>query len=114
MQTDGEQNNLSLPPSINLQNDASGDGRALASEVKGKHRIVAELKRFEQETKFLEEELEKLEKTDHVSTACQQLIQNVESRPDPLLPVTNGPVNQSWERWFEGPQESQSCRCWIL
>ena len=37
-----------------LENDASGDERALTPEIKGKHRITAELKRFEQETKFLE------------------------------------------------------------
>lgn len=27
---------------------------------------------------------------------------------------TNGPLNPLWDRWFEGPQESQGCRCWIL
>lgn len=85
-----------------------------AADTRGKHRIVAELKRLEQETKSLEEELELLEKTERVSAACQQLLLNVESKPDPLLPITIGPTNQSWDRWFEGAQESQGCRCWIL
>ncbi|XP_077243037.1 guanine nucleotide-binding protein subunit gamma 1-like [Tasmannia lanceolata] len=85
-----------------------------AADTRGKHRILAELKRLEQETRFLEEELEELEKTEKVSAACQELLLKVEYRPDPLLPVTNGPANPSWDRWFEGPQESRNCRCWIL
>ncbi|KAF9606514.1 hypothetical protein IFM89_025887 [Coptis chinensis] len=84
------------------------------ADTRGKHRILAELKRLEQESKFLEEELEELERTEKVSAACQQLLLNVESKPDPLLPVTTGPTNPSWDRWFEGPQDSQGCRCWIL
>ncbi|XP_010279294.1 PREDICTED: guanine nucleotide-binding protein subunit gamma 1-like [Nelumbo nucifera] len=84
------------------------------ADTRGKHRILAELKRLEQETRFLEEELEELEKTDKVSAACEELLTNIETRPDPLLPVTNGPTNPSWDRWFEGPQDSKGCRCWIL
>ncbi|XP_077248015.1 guanine nucleotide-binding protein subunit gamma 1-like [Tasmannia lanceolata] len=86
----------------------------LPSDTRGKYRILAELKSLEQEIKFLEDELEKLEKSERVSAACEKLLLKVESRPDPLLPVTNGPVNPSWDRWFEGPQELQGCRCWIL
>ncbi|XP_042489063.1 guanine nucleotide-binding protein subunit gamma 1-like [Macadamia integrifolia] len=85
-----------------------------AVDTRGKHRILAELKRLEQETRFLEQELEDLEKTDKVSAACQELLLNVGTRPDPLLPETTGPTNPTWDRWFEGPQESQGCRCWIL
>ncbi|KAF5188109.1 Guanine nucleotide-binding protein subunit gamma 2 like [Thalictrum thalictroides] len=86
----------------------------IAADTRGKHRILAELKRLEQETRSLEEELEVLENTEKVSAACQQLLLNVESKPDPLLPITIGPTNPSWDRWFEGPQDSQGCRCWIL
>ncbi|KAL5702164.1 Guanine nucleotide-binding protein subunit gamma 1 [Ranunculus cassubicifolius] len=86
----------------------------VAADTRGKHRITAELKRLEQEARSLEEELEELERTERVSAACQQLLLNVESRPDPLLPVTTGPTNPLWDRWFEGPQDSQGCRCWIL
>ncbi|PIA31607.1 hypothetical protein AQUCO_04900124v1 [Aquilegia coerulea] len=59
----------------------------IAADTRGKHRILAELKRLEQETNSLEEELEELERTEKVSAACQQLLLNVESKPDPLLPV---------------------------
>ncbi|KAL5542075.1 hypothetical protein UlMin_009785 [Ulmus minor] len=85
-----------------------------ATDTRGKHRIQAELKRLEQETRFLEEELEQLERLERASSACKEMLSNVETRPDPLLPATQGPVNLIWDRWFEGPQDSKGCRCWIL
>ncbi|XP_052207781.1 guanine nucleotide-binding protein subunit gamma 1 [Diospyros lotus] len=91
--------------------------RLVASEAtdnRGKHRISAELKRLEQEARFLEEELEQLEKLEAASASCKEMLIIIEARPDPLLPVTTGPTNPSWDRWFEGPQDSQGCRCWIL
>ncbi|WVY96956.1 hypothetical protein V8G54_029107 [Vigna mungo] len=61
------------------------------------------------------EELEKLERMEKASTACKGLLSNVETKPDPLLPSTIGPVSPTWDRWFEGPQDSKGCcRCWIL
>ncbi|XP_061369093.1 guanine nucleotide-binding protein subunit gamma 2-like [Gastrolobium bilobum] len=80
----------------------------------GKHRVVAELKRLDQDSKFLEEELKELEKSENMSAICTDLLQNMESRPDPLLPVIRGPVNMLWDRWFEGPQDPHACGCWIL
>ncbi|GMH18843.1 hypothetical protein Nepgr_020684 [Nepenthes gracilis] len=88
--------------------------QASSTDTRGKHRIIAELMRLEQETRFLEEELEHLEKIEEASAACKEFLSSVETRPDPLLPETNGPVNPSWDRWFEGPQDSKGCRCWIL
>ncbi|EOY05839.1 hypothetical protein QUC31_016578 [Theobroma cacao] len=85
-----------------------------AADTRGKHRIQAELKRLEQEARFLEEELEQIERMEKASAACKEMLSNVESRPDPLLPVTNGPLNPLWDRWFEGPQDAQGCKCWIL
>ncbi|KAJ7954814.1 guanine nucleotide-binding protein subunit gamma 2-like [Quillaja saponaria] len=84
------------------------------SDTRGKHRLQAELKRLEQEARFLEEELEQLERMEKASAACKEMLSNVETSPDPLLPVTNGPLNPLWDRWFEGPQDSKGCRCWIL
>ncbi|PKI71854.1 hypothetical protein CRG98_007713 [Punica granatum] len=55
-------------------------------DTRGKHRIQAELKRLEQEARFLEEELEQLEKIEEASVACTETCQNVEKQPDPLLP----------------------------
>ncbi|XP_020573075.1 guanine nucleotide-binding protein subunit gamma 1-like isoform X2 [Phalaenopsis equestris] len=85
-----------------------------SADTRGKHRILAELKHLEQEARFLEDELEKLGKTEKVSAAVQELLQKIETNPEPLLPITHGPVNPSWDRWFEGPQDSRRCRCPIL
>lgn len=96
---------------LNTQRTQSLTG---SGDTRGKHRIQAELKRLEQETRFLEEELEQLDKTEKASAACNETLRNVEAIPDPLLPITNGPLNPLWDRWFERPKESRGCRCWIL
>ncbi|XP_022138156.1 guanine nucleotide-binding protein subunit gamma 2-like [Momordica charantia] len=82
-----------------------------AVDAVGKHRLQAEMKRLEQEARFLEEELEQLEKMGKASTSCKELLGSVEMRSDPLLPETLGPVNPAWDRWFEGPKDSNRCRC---
>ncbi|CAK7337255.1 unnamed protein product [Dovyalis caffra] len=60
---------------------------ASVADTRGKHRIQAELKRIEQEARFLEAKLEQLDKLEKASTACKEMLNNVESRPDPLLPM---------------------------
>ncbi|XVF01847.1 hypothetical protein REPUB_Repub04eG0124300 [Reevesia pubescens] len=80
-----------------------------AANTRGKHRVLAKLKRVEQESRFLEEEMEELEKTDNVSALCEELVLSMETIIDPLLLLTNGPINPSWDRWFEGPQGHQGC-----
>ncbi|KAJ0966410.1 hypothetical protein J5N97_027548 [Dioscorea zingiberensis] len=83
-------------------------------ETMGKHRIVVELKRLESEIGFLEEDLEKLEATETVSAVLQDLLNEVEKRPDPLLPLTTGPIDPLWDQWFEGPQKLHGHQCLIL
>ncbi|XP_039139896.1 guanine nucleotide-binding protein subunit gamma 2-like [Dioscorea cayenensis subsp. rotundata] len=86
-----------------------------STETKGKHRLVTELKRLEAETRFLEEDMEQLEKTEKASAVLQELLNEVERRPDPLLPVTPGPANSVWDQWFEGAQSVRvRHRCLIL
>ncbi|KAJ4747579.1 Guanine nucleotide-binding protein subunit gamma 1 [Rhynchospora pubera] len=80
----------------------------------GKHRISVQLKRLQQETRFLEEELQELEKTDKVSAGLQESIYKIESCPDPLLPITTGPANPIWDQWFERPKQKHRCRCWLF
>ncbi|XP_050219368.1 guanine nucleotide-binding protein subunit gamma 2 [Mercurialis annua] len=87
---------------------------APVTDTRGKHRIQAELKRLEQESRFLEEELEQLDKMGKASTACIEMLTIVDTRPDPLLPITLGPINPLWDRWFERAQESKGCRCCML
>lgn len=95
---------LEAPPSV----------AAAAADMRGKHRILADLKRLDQEKRSLEEELEALEQTRNVSAICQELLLRIESNPDPLLSVTSGPADPLWDRWFEGLPDSHGCRCWIL
>ncbi|KAL0725225.1 hypothetical protein Bca4012_039824 [Brassica carinata] len=87
---------------------------ASVGDARGKHRILAELGRVEQEVRFLEKELEELGQTDIVSTVCEELLSVIEKIPDPLLPLTKGPFNLGWDRWFEGPNGGDGCRCFIL
>ncbi|KAL8481627.1 hypothetical protein ACS0TY_027404 [Phlomoides rotata] len=71
-----------------MQTGSSGETRSVvgAADTRGKHRISAEFKRLEQEIRFLEEEIEQLEKMDNASAACKEMLINIETRPDPLLP----------------------------
>ncbi|KAJ3674730.1 hypothetical protein LUZ60_005346 [Juncus effusus] len=92
----------------------NGGGMSQRVEIRGKHWIAAELKRLEQEARFLEKELEELDKAEKVSLLLQELLYKIEHQPDPLLPITNGPSSPSWDRWFEGPQQSRRCKCWII
>ncbi|XP_010552457.1 PREDICTED: guanine nucleotide-binding protein subunit gamma 2-like isoform X5 [Tarenaya hassleriana] len=94
--------------------ESSGQLSGRVADTRGKHRVQAELKRLEQEARFLEEEMEQLEKMERASTSCQEFLDSVDNKPDPLLPETTGPVNQMWDRWFEGPQEPKNCGCSIL
>ncbi|KAH0640340.1 hypothetical protein KY285_036926 [Solanum tuberosum] len=58
-----------------MQSESSEQVRSVvaAADTRGKHRISAELKRLEQETRFLEEELELLDKMEKASAACKDL-----------------------------------------
>ncbi|KAF8038335.1 hypothetical protein BT93_B0999 [Corymbia citriodora subsp. variegata] len=85
-----------------------------ASDKRGKYRIMAEIKRLEQDSKCLEEEMEELEKLEDASFICKELLHYIETKPDALLPVTSGPANPLWNRWFEGFQDSEGCRCQIM
>ncbi|KAL9273459.1 Guanine nucleotide-binding protein subunit gamma 1-like protein [Drosera capensis] len=59
-------------------------------------------------------ELADLDNLERASAACEEVLNHVQTKPDPLLPETNGPLHPSWDRWFEGLQEVKGCRCWIL
>ncbi|KAJ6399354.1 hypothetical protein OIU77_019992 [Salix suchowensis] len=99
---------------VDEQVSVGGASASAGADTRGKHRILAELKRVEQEMKFLEEELEELENTDNVSVVCEELLRGVENLPDPLISLTYGPANPLWDRWFERPKKSQGCMCRIL
>ncbi|XP_071704287.1 guanine nucleotide-binding protein subunit gamma 2-like [Rutidosis leptorrhynchoides] len=97
-----------------MPTEESEQVRSVAADTRGKHRISAALKRLQQETLSLEKELEQLENMEAASSVCKEILKDVESRPDPLLPITNGPANPLWDRWFEGPKDKPDCRCCIM
>uniref|UniRef100_A0A2P2Q977 G protein gamma domain-containing protein n=1 Tax=Rhizophora mucronata TaxID=61149 RepID=A0A2P2Q977_RHIMU len=77
----------------------------------GRHRMAAAITRLQSQINLLQEELDQLEKLGKSSIACERLVSSVESVPDPLLPLTKGPANSVWDRWFPGTQNSR--RRWI-
>ncbi|WVZ77952.1 hypothetical protein U9M48_025739 [Paspalum notatum var. saurae] len=78
----------------------------------GKHRLSAAIARLDQELQSLQEELTELETMESASAACQGVITSTEGKPDPLLPITSGPENSSWDRWFQRVRSSRSNKWW--
>ncbi|KAF2291377.1 hypothetical protein GH714_023402 [Hevea brasiliensis] len=77
----------------------------------GKHRLAAAISNLQNQINYLQEELDQLEEIGEASIVCKELISSVESIPDPLLPLSKGPTNINWDRWFKGAQNSR--KRWI-
>ncbi|PKI54213.1 hypothetical protein CRG98_025393 [Punica granatum] len=84
-----------------------------ASSFVGRHRLAASITHLHNQIKALQEELEQLETIGESSIVCRELIPSVESNPDPLLPVTRGPADAGWDRWFRGDNTSRKHKRWI-
>ncbi|KAH6760803.1 hypothetical protein C2S52_008534 [Perilla frutescens var. hirtella] len=98
------------------QNQSTSAANAMpntSSGHMGKHRMSAAISFLNQQIQIIQDELDELETIGGVSTVCPDLVASVEPVPDALLPVTRGPVEVSWERWFQGAQSSRSRRRWI-
>ncbi|KAM3379515.1 guanine nucleotide-binding protein subunit gamma 2 [Capsicum galapagoense] len=81
--------------------------------VMGKHRMAAAISSLDQQIQFLQEELDKLESYGEASIVCKEFLSMVESKPDALLPVTKGPTDVKWDRWFQGANGSRRNKRWI-
>ncbi|KAL3360507.1 hypothetical protein AABB24_013768 [Solanum stoloniferum] len=81
--------------------------------VMGKHRMAAAISSLDQQILFIQEELDKLESYGEASIVCKEFISVVESKPDALLPVTKGPVDVKWDRWFQRANGSKRNKRWI-
>ncbi|KAI9166072.1 hypothetical protein LWI28_025813 [Acer negundo] len=79
----------------------------------GKHRLAAAISHLHNQINLIQEELNELETLGESSLVCNELISSVESIPDPLLPMTKGPVDDSWERWFRGAHNFRTHIRWI-
>lgn len=93
---------------------STANGRPkIPSTFIGRHRLQAAISHLDQQIRVIQDELDQLDSMDGTSTVCNELISAVESAPDPLLPMTRGPVDISWERWFGGASSSRSHRRWL-
>jgi len=100
------------PPSGPQQQQQPPPARTRNVGYVGKHRLSAAIARLDQELQSLQEELNELETMEPASTACQDVITSTEGKPDPLLPITSGPENSSWDRWFQRVRSSRSHKWW--
>ncbi|KAG6490201.1 guanine nucleotide-binding protein subunit gamma 2-like isoform X2 [Zingiber officinale] len=78
----------------------------------GKHRLSAAIARLNQEIQFLEKELNELETMETSAEACKEVFLSTEGKSDALLPVTPGPENPTWHRWFQRVRSSHSRKWW--
>ncbi|KAJ8471726.1 hypothetical protein OPV22_026069 [Ensete ventricosum] len=92
------------PPSLHL---STRNGNFL-----GKHRLSAAISRLNQEIQYLQEELNELETMEPSSAACKEILLSTEGKPDAFLPVTPGPENAAWHRWFQRVRSSHSRKWW--
>ncbi|KAJ8538431.1 hypothetical protein K7X08_027652 [Anisodus acutangulus] len=81
--------------------------------IMGKHRMAAAIASVDQQIQFIQEELDKLESYGEASIVCKEFLSVVESKPDALLPVTKGPSDVKWDRWFQGANGSRRNKRWI-
>ncbi|KAK8918761.1 Guanine nucleotide-binding protein subunit gamma 1 [Platanthera zijinensis] len=73
----------------------------------GRHRLSASIGRLQQEVQSLKSELEELDKMEPSSAACKEILASMKGVPDALLPITKGPENSAWERWFQPVRSSR-------
>ncbi|WOL19805.1 hypothetical protein Cni_G28607 [Canna indica] len=106
MTTNGERAEEGRPPSSLPAPPRTGD-------FLGKHRLSAAISRLNQEIQFLEEELNELEAMEPSSSACKEIFLSTEGKPDAFLPITPGPENTAWHRWFQRVRSSHSRKWWM-
>ncbi|XP_016511075.1 guanine nucleotide-binding protein subunit gamma 2-like isoform X1 [Nicotiana tabacum] len=87
--------------------------RTTVNFVMGKHRMAAAIASLDQQIHFIQEEMEQLESYGEASVVCKEFLSIVESKPDALLPVTKGPSDVKWDRWFQGANGSRRNKRWI-
>eukprot|EP01018_Ginkgo_biloba_P027752 Gb_07564 [translate_table: standard] len=83
-------------------------------DICGRHRKQVELNRLTKEISMLEEELKLLEGLPLASKCCKEVVEVVDTRPDPLLPfVARGQAPSSWDRWFRERSVDSNCSCYF-
>ncbi|KAK1317717.1 Guanine nucleotide-binding protein subunit gamma 1 [Acorus calamus] len=88
-------------PAGALEEGASSSSSSEPRGSVGKHRLAACVARLTQEIQSLQEELDELESMESSAVACKEVLTIVDNLPDGLLPITKGPENATWDRWFQ-------------
>ncbi|XP_076889776.1 guanine nucleotide-binding protein subunit gamma 2-like [Bidens hawaiensis] len=104
MDSTSQPNGNDRPPTSRSQSNTT------SSNYIGKHRLTAIISQHNQQIQLIQEELDQLETLGEASLVCGQLISSVESSTDALLPVTRGPADGGWDRWFQRANQSSSSR----
>ncbi|GAB2222930.1 hypothetical protein Droror1_Dr00017062 [Drosera rotundifolia] len=78
-----------------------------------KHKLRASISCLQSQIDLILKELEELETTETCNSVCSELLSIVDSTPDPLLPLTRGPVDVSCDRWFGPVRSPRMIRRWI-
>ncbi|KAK9052800.1 hypothetical protein SSX86_029430 [Deinandra increscens subsp. villosa] len=97
----------SQQPNINGHDRRTFSGLGSSNFI-GKHRLAAIISQQNLQIQAIQEELDQLETLGESSLVCEQLISSVESSTDALLPVTRGPADGGWDRWFQRASQSSS------
>ncbi|KAH7524286.1 hypothetical protein FEM48_Zijuj06G0103400 [Ziziphus jujuba var. spinosa] len=79
----------------------------------GKHRMTAAISHLQNQINIIQDELNQLETLGVSSIVCKELVSSVGNVPDPLLPMTKGPLDVGWDRWFRGSHNSRNNKRWI-
>ncbi|XP_024020779.1 guanine nucleotide-binding protein subunit gamma 2-like [Morus notabilis] len=79
----------------------------------GRHRLSASISYLNNQINIIQEELNELETVGQSSILCKELLSSLENIPDPLLPMTKGPADVNWDRWFRGVHNSRGHKRWI-
>ncbi|KAJ3696294.1 hypothetical protein LUZ60_001671 [Juncus effusus] len=100
------------PGAADRERGGGGGGGGGGGVFIGKHRLAAAISRLDQEILSLQEELSELETMEPSSAASEEVLASTQGKPDPLLPVTSGPENSSWDRWFQRVRSSRTHKWW--
>ncbi|XP_013637369.1 PREDICTED: guanine nucleotide-binding protein subunit gamma 2 isoform X3 [Brassica oleracea var. oleracea] len=94
--------------------NSSGQLSERVVDTRGKHRIHAQLNRLQQEARFLEvmkswSSLKRWTKPQLLAKSSYTVL-----TANQILFFPLGPVNATWDQWFERPKEAKRCGCFIL
>uniref|UniRef100_A0A7N0TLH3 Guanine nucleotide-binding protein subunit gamma 2-like n=1 Tax=Kalanchoe fedtschenkoi TaxID=63787 RepID=A0A7N0TLH3_KALFE len=65
-----------------------------------RRKMIASISSLNRQISNIQEEVDHLADVCASSVVCEEVVLSVESLRDPLLPITKGPADDDWDRWF--------------